>query len=377
MLDQEEIMSRILEWSETGKIRPYMLEIRPTDRCNLRCPYCVLRGHRFADTSEKELTPEEFEQVIDDAAELGVRYVQIVGGGEPLLREDAVLRIMRKAKKYGMRGSLITNGTLLTDNFIGEVVRLRWDTIHFSFDAPIPEINDFLRSRAGCYEKAASAISRLARAKLERQCDLPRLVLLPVLNHYNCGLMADMVRVGAALGVQGVIFQPVYTLEKPASRQFALDEGDMATVREQIPLAETIAEQLGLFTNGGQLSASALSLSSPHCAPTEAGAELTAASGEMDYHGHPVLSIPCYAPFFYIGVHADGSVGACSTDSIYTSKGNVREQRLTDICSGNLFGRFWMDLAQNVRPPFCGKCCRTTIMEMRRIRGLLAKRMEA
>ena len=72
------------------------LRISVTDRCNLRCTYCMpLRGLRFAPTADL-LTPEEIAKVVGVAVAAGFRKFRLTGG-EPLLRTD-ILDIVRRVR---------------------------------------------------------------------------------------------------------------------------------------------------------------------------------------------------------------------------------------------------------------------------------------
>ena len=64
--------------------RPYALLAELTYRCPLHCPYC---SNPIAVRDERELTTEEWQNVINAAAELGVLQVGF-SGGEPLVRRD-------------------------------------------------------------------------------------------------------------------------------------------------------------------------------------------------------------------------------------------------------------------------------------------------
>jgi cyclic pyranopterin phosphate synthase len=65
------------------------LRISLTDRCNLRCVYCMpLEGMTFVPGPEL-LTPEEIEKVARAAADAGFRKIRLTGG-EPTLRQDVV-----------------------------------------------------------------------------------------------------------------------------------------------------------------------------------------------------------------------------------------------------------------------------------------------
>jgi GTP 3',8-cyclase len=93
------------------------LRVSVTDRCNLRCPYCLPReafGEGFAFMPHSELLSfEEITRVCGLFARLGVRKIRLTGG-EPLLRRDLEGLVEMLARLDGIQEvALTTNGTLL------------------------------------------------------------------------------------------------------------------------------------------------------------------------------------------------------------------------------------------------------------------------
>ncbi len=84
-----------------------------TDRCDLRCFYCLPRGFKDFEEPEHWLTFAEIERVIAAFARLGTRRVRITGG-EPLVRHDLPALAARLARLPGIEDlSLSTNATRL------------------------------------------------------------------------------------------------------------------------------------------------------------------------------------------------------------------------------------------------------------------------
>ncbi|WP_125711712.1 GTP 3',8-cyclase MoaA [Companilactobacillus kedongensis] len=84
-----------------------------TDRCNLRCVYCMPKeGLPFFPT-DKVLSQDEIVQLIENFSEMGVSKVRITGG-EPLLRTDVVDIVRRIKAVDGIEDvSITTNGLFL------------------------------------------------------------------------------------------------------------------------------------------------------------------------------------------------------------------------------------------------------------------------
>jgi GTP 3',8-cyclase len=91
------------------------LRISVTDRCNLRCHYCMPEDQYLWLPREDVLTHEETSDVADLFGELGVDRLRITGG-EPLLRRDLPTLVAALAEKPWLRDlALTTNGVLLAD----------------------------------------------------------------------------------------------------------------------------------------------------------------------------------------------------------------------------------------------------------------------
>ena len=89
------------------------LRLSVTDRCDLRCAYCMPEGHKGYEESEDWLDFDEIERLIEVFARLGLRRVRLTGG-EPLLRGNLVDLVRRLAALPGIEDlSLSTNGTQL------------------------------------------------------------------------------------------------------------------------------------------------------------------------------------------------------------------------------------------------------------------------
>ena len=90
------------------------LRISVTDRCNLRCTYCMAEDVVFMDRSAL-LTFEEITHFVRVAAPLGIDKVRLTGG-EPLLRRDLTELVRMLAEVPGLHDlGLTTNGLLLAD----------------------------------------------------------------------------------------------------------------------------------------------------------------------------------------------------------------------------------------------------------------------
>ncbi|MEW6353966.1 MAG: GTP 3',8-cyclase MoaA [Pseudomonadota bacterium] len=95
-----------------GRMIEYV-RLSVTDKCDLRCAYCLPKGHKDFTEPDHWLTFDEIERVIGAFAALGVRRVRITGG-EPLVRKNVAQLAARLSALPGVDDlSLSTNATQL------------------------------------------------------------------------------------------------------------------------------------------------------------------------------------------------------------------------------------------------------------------------
>jgi cyclic pyranopterin phosphate synthase len=114
------------------------LRLSITDRCNLRCRYCMPEEGVEMVRHGDLLTYEEILKTIEVFASHGISKVRITGG-EPLVRRGVVDLIQRIARIKGIKDlSLTTNGVLLKE-YAGALVEAGLRRINVSLDTLKPE----------------------------------------------------------------------------------------------------------------------------------------------------------------------------------------------------------------------------------------------
>ena len=95
------------------------LRISVTDRCDLRCAYCIPKGFKGFEIPEAWLTIDEMTRVVKAFASLGTKRVRLTGG-EPLLRKDLIPLVQNLNQIDGIQDlSLSTNATRLAIHAYG------------------------------------------------------------------------------------------------------------------------------------------------------------------------------------------------------------------------------------------------------------------
>ena len=124
------------------------LRVSVTDRCNLRCQYCMPEEHYVWLPRADILSFEEIGRLIDCFTDLGVDRVRLTGG-EPLMRHDLPLLVRQLAAKPALRDlALTSNGVLLAEQAAAlAAAGLRRVTV--SLDTLRPDRFQALTRRAG------------------------------------------------------------------------------------------------------------------------------------------------------------------------------------------------------------------------------------
>jgi cyclic pyranopterin phosphate synthase len=130
-----------------GRTHRY-IRISVTDRCNLRCRYCMPAPGIAVRPKSELLTFDEIERVVRVTAAMGVRKVRLTGG-EPLLRRDLPRLVERLRRVQGIDTlGMTTNGVLLS-RFAGELRSSGLDTVNISLDTLRPERFERIALRPG------------------------------------------------------------------------------------------------------------------------------------------------------------------------------------------------------------------------------------
>lgn len=131
------------------------LRISVTDRCNIRCFYCMPEeGVQFMNRAEI-LSFEEIERFVRVAAKLGITKLRLTGG-EPLLRRDLPRLIEKLAAIPGIRDMALTTNAVLLDKHAEDLYRaglrrlnIHLDTLDRGRFAQITRRDDLVRVLAG------------------------------------------------------------------------------------------------------------------------------------------------------------------------------------------------------------------------------------
>lgn len=147
------------------EIQPTSCTIMLTDRCNLRCVMCGQWRRRPG----PELSTEDWKYVIDDLARNGIRSIHF-SGGEPLLRQESLRELIRYSHKNGMTTGVTTNGLLLSEELLRDLVKDGLVSLALSMDA-VGEEYDAIRGAAGAFERIKTTATLVSNFKRGNRMD--------------------------------------------------------------------------------------------------------------------------------------------------------------------------------------------------------------
>lgn len=133
---------------------PLKISMNTTKKCNLRCKQCFTES---GINMKYELNTKKIFNLFDQMRELGTFFI-CLGGGEPLTRPD-LLDILEYGKNKQLAVSVVSNGLLLTKEYIEQLNTKNLDTFWISLDG-LERNHELLRGK-GTYSKALKALELL------------------------------------------------------------------------------------------------------------------------------------------------------------------------------------------------------------------------
>jgi heme d1 biosynthesis radical SAM protein NirJ len=131
-------------------------------RCNLTCKHCYATSANIDFAGE--LDTEEVFAVMQDLKSFGVS-VLILSGGEPLMRPD-IFEISRHARELGFYVGLSSNGTLINEDNISDIISVGYDYVGISIDG-MRETHDRFRRKEGAFDESIRGIRLCHEAGLK------------------------------------------------------------------------------------------------------------------------------------------------------------------------------------------------------------------
>ena len=204
---------RIETFKKQAPVMPLKVQIDPVAFCNHDCSFCTYRYTQTESLNalfdQKDmLSLTKIIEILDDCVDIGVKAVELTGGGEPSLH-PAFCEILEAICSCGLDLGLITNGAWREKDF-DRIIRLLDDAkwVRFSLDAATAETHKIIHvSQAGDFEKACQAIESLKSPVVGISCVVQRR------NIHEIGMIAELAETLNADYVRYV--DPVFETDAP------------------------------------------------------------------------------------------------------------------------------------------------------------------
>ena len=320
---------RIKDWLAGKRIAPIEIEMAFTRRCNFNCKYCY---GKLQVNDEKKITKEVIFNFLDDAAEIGVKSIAIIGDGESTCNPHVYDAIVH-GKEKGLDMALGTNGSLLRKDKLPEILPCL-TYLRFSISAGEKDrFCEIMGVREKEYNAVVDNIRECVRIKKEKNLPVTiglQMVLMPEF----IDQVMPLAKLGKKLGVD-------YLVIKHCSDD---EEGHLGVEYKKYfedKLIKTLKKAEALSTKKYLVKAKWSKILS---------------DGKREY-------TQCYGPPFVIQLSGSGLVAPCGM--LFNDRykdyhiGNIAEKRFKDIWKSK---KYWKVMDLIASPKFdartmCGTLC--------------------
>jgi MoaA/NifB/PqqE/SkfB family radical SAM enzyme len=348
-------------WFGRGKSfrPPLQLDIKITNRCNMRCAMCAQWGERGYNLGKSPAELSAGECTIDDYVRLAGEIsswkpVIYIWGGEPLLYPD-IRQVVEKLKAHGIFVSMVTNATTLAGN-ADWIVASGLEVLMVSLDGPA-EIHDSVRALPGAFERLLRGLAAVRSARAACGGMYPYIAPLITINRNNTHALPETFEICAEAEADFVgVYYSWFTDEvigrshqacferhfgeTPLSWQGYCDGSKGIDVEALIAGRRSIEKRRWPFPY----------LYIPNL-PDEAAIR--------EYYQNPSSLFGfrrCLALYYMTLILPNGDVATCRDHPDFVA-GNIREQPLSEIFNNGRYRRFRRALKKEGLFPICARCC--------------------
>lgn len=223
---------------------PVQIHLVPTNRCNQSCNFCAYRLPESASSRNfspaDEIPEEKLFEIIESCHTMGIRAIQVTGGGEPLCH-PSIKEALRLMQRRGIEIGLVTNGQALDAELIGILQKVSW--VRISVDAARRDTYSMIRRiKAAHFERLLDNVQALAAG--------PRACILGVgfvVNRENHAEIFDACSLFRSLGVDNFRISAAFTPSGMAYFDGILESGRALAARAKAELETPSFTVFNLF----------------------------------------------------------------------------------------------------------------------------------
>jgi len=338
----------------------FFLELTLTALCDLNCLSCEARGKPDYIESE-EVSDEDWIEAVRDAVDMSVKRIHILGAGEALIIRDLVYEIVEIIGQNHIYGSLQTSGTLFTEKLVRKMVETGFDSVYISLDAPDPETNDYLRGKAGTFDRIIQNIKAFNLWKNKIRSGFPELYFTPVLTSKNYDKLDRMVLLAKKLHVKTIRAQPLLVdPSNPLGRELMLTRDQMGQLQDSIQSLVDLADREGIENNFRQLV--------PEIVEESCALGDVIKKDMKKKHKHGLLEVPCFEPWIFLGIDSTGTIKTCPNEPGKGNPYNIKTDELKSVWQNERYENIRKTFLDGRIMPYCQNCCGIKILEITEIK---------
>ena len=311
---------------------PRTIQIDWTDRCNVDCFFCSQAEIR---KGGGELAAEVLERCFAEMDALGVRTLNVAGGGDPLFHRQ-IGAILESVRSHGFRiGTITTNGVLAR----GHIAELLLDVVREQISISLNSLgaDDYatvMQTTPRNYDRVLENVRRLVSERSSRGASGPVIALQFLVHDGTSGQLPRMFELARELGVDRVAFNPLFSFDSRSRRLVAKPD-------------EFLADVAALFRDDREGMIADVRTIDPRLNARIARLRLDAApdrypTSAVQKRNFDALQSFCALPWFNFHVKANGAVYPCCALLFpgFRPFGNVLEQSIREIWEGDAYRRF-------------------------------------
>ena len=152
---------------------PKILRIEPASSCNFRCIHCPTG--QDLNPSLGIMSEDTFNKIYEKISKYSFKVIVLYHGGEPFLNQNFI-KMVTKLRPLTNTIKTVTNGSLLNDSIIEQIIDSGIDIVEFSLDGVSSEENDKIRV-GGNFQKIAKNIEKLIVLRNNRNLKKPQIYI--------------------------------------------------------------------------------------------------------------------------------------------------------------------------------------------------------
>lgn len=184
------------------KKNPNVVFIKVTECCNLKCVQCDYHKNKDIDETTLNDKINIIHQIKEWNKDIRVSFT----GGEPFVRKDILYKLAEECKKLGITSSVTTNGTLIKDEEIKQILDLNFDFILISIDSNIKETHNNIRGNNKAFECATTFSRNIIKMRNEIKSNT-QICVSTLLGKHNLNDIENVIKFFEEIGFDGVFFK--------------------------------------------------------------------------------------------------------------------------------------------------------------------------